>query len=215
MQYFHTRNIGSSSNVFLSISPIQKVLEFGASRWTITFLPKDAKLLDLKREQKIIFDAPFICNDEFLYAAVDVKDDILILEPGRDPWHQDGVEVRVNAMPDPGRSESSGFDEFKDTLLIALSPGETPDQMVFHRKSDIPSGVQAVCVKTNSGHNTEIAIPFSYLDEKQGGAWKIVRFNVCVDDVDETTDWGLSQLWWRPDWRTPLTYTGSGAFSRP
>jgi hypothetical protein len=26
---------------------------------------------------------------------------------------------------------------------------------------------------------------------------------------------GLSQLWWRPDWRTSLTYTGSGAFSRP
>ena len=234
------------------------------SNWTITVLPKDAKPLEFKREQRFIFDAPFVCekrktpvtidgnltewdnlpyvvshpvqikerpdlwtgpadcsfrfsvacDDEFLYAAVDVKDDILVLDPGRNPWQQDGIELRVNAMPDPGRSESTGSDEFKETLLIALSPGETPDQMVYHRKSEIPSGVQAICVKTKAGHASEIAIPFIWLDEKQGAPWKAFRFNVCVDDVDETTDWGLSQLWWRPDWRTPLTYSGSGMFYR-
>jgi hypothetical protein len=122
--------------------------------------------------------------------------------------------VRINAMPDPRRSESAGSDEFRDILLIALSPGETPDQMVYHRKSEIPSGVQAICVKTKGGHATEIAIPFIWLDEKQGAPWKAFRFNVCVDDVDETREWSLKQLWWRPDWRTPPTYAGSGTFYR-
>ena len=68
------------------------------------------------------------------------------------------------------------------------------------------------CVRTATGHITEIAIPAAYLDAKAGGRWKEFRLNVAVNDYD-TPDKG-AQLWWRPDWRTDQTYVGSGTFRR-
>jgi hypothetical protein len=40
--------------------------------------------------------------------------------------------------------------------------------------------------------------------------------NVAVNDRDTSGDSieGLSQIWWRPDWRTDETYDGSGTFRR-
>jgi hypothetical protein len=68
-------------------------------------------------------------------------------------------------------------------------------------------------VKTPTGHATEIAVPRKYLDEKQGKAGEAVRVNVAVNDYDEVSG-PLKSLWWRPDWRTPKTFAGSGTFIR-
>jgi hypothetical protein len=37
--------------------------------------------------------------------------------------------------------------------------------------------------------------------------------NVVVDDYD-TVAGPLKALWWRPDWRSPDTFAGSGTFER-
>jgi hypothetical protein len=68
-------------------------------------------------------------------------------------------------------------------------------------------------VKTPTGHAAEIAIPMSYLDSRQGGAWKRFRMNVTVDDYDAVVG-PLKALLWRPDWRYGDTFAGSGTFER-
>jgi hypothetical protein len=85
--------------------------------------------------------------------------------------------------------------------------------MVLYSADQLPPGVRAVCVKTDTGHATEIAIPAKYLDEKQGGPWKAFRLNIAVNDFDQVAG-PLRALWWRPDWRSAATYAGSGTFER-
>ena len=86
--------------------------------------------------------------------------------------------------------------------------------MVYHNRDAVPAGVRAVCAPTETGHATEIAIPVEWLNEQQGGEWEAVRLNIAVDDSDSEDDPG-AQIWWRPDWRGPDTYSGSGTFVRP
>jgi len=76
----------------------------------------------------------------------------------------------------------------------------------------LPPGTKVACVQTPTGHNTEIAIPASYLDGRQGRSWRAFRLNVAVDDFDKPGRG--AQLWWRPDWRTARTRPGSGTFHR-
>ena len=152
-------------------------------------------------------------DDEYLYVAVKTIDDRAILNPLKEPWSQDGVEIRLDARPEPDRSQGRGRGEMKDILVVSMSPGETPDQMVLYSADQLPAGVKAVCVKTPTGHAAEVAVPASYLDQKQGGPWKALRLNIAVDDFDKPAG-PLRALWWRPDWRSGATYSGSGTFQR-
>jgi hypothetical protein len=152
-------------------------------------------------------------DDNFVYIAVKTADDKAILNPKKEPWSQDGVEVRFDARPEPQRSQGRGHGEFKDILVVSMSPGATLEQMVLYSADQLPAGVKAICVKTAEGFNAEIAIPASYLNEKQGGPWKAFRMNIAVDDYDDVAG-PLKALWWRPDWRSQETYAGSGTFER-
>lgn len=153
-----------------------------------------------------------LCHDEnFLYVAVEAKDDDAYSVPGDNAWVQDGVEIRIDARPDPERSAGKGAKEFDDFLVISIVPGQNQTQLYQHDK--LPEGLQAISVPTATGHITEAAIPVNYLNDRQEKAWEYLRVNVAVDDFDHAKDGILdSQLWWCPDWRTMETFTGSGTF---
>jgi len=150
-------------------------------------------------------------DDKNLYIALEVTDDASFLDAGKYPWEQDGVEIRLDARPDPERSMSRGEMEFEKTFLFSFSPGDGGEPLVVYGKEKLPAGSRYACVKTAKGHNTEIALPIKHLNRGQGKIWEALRINVAVDDFDGPEDSG-SQIWWRPDWRTPLTYSGSGTF---
>ena len=154
-------------------------------------------------------------DDEFVYIAVKATDDKSVLNHLKEPWSQDGVEIRFDARGEPERSQGRGRGEFRDILVISMSPSSdgSREKMVLYSRDQLPKGVKAVCVKTPDGHAAEIAIPASYLNERQGGAWKQFRMNVCVDDYDAVAG-PLKALWWRPDWRSAETFAGSGTFER-
>ena len=154
-----------------------------------------------------------VYDDELLYLAVETIDEASVVHPDREPWQQDGIEIRLDARPDPVRSHHQGGGEFEQFLLLAASPAATAGESRWYRGDRLPEGIKAVCVKTEKGHNTEIAIPVSYLDERQGEPWQAFRLNIAVDDFDAPGGPG-SQLCWRPDWRRNLTYPGSGTFHR-
>ena len=157
-------------------------------------------------------------DDRYLYIAVDTTDDKLVLEPDKEPYFQDDVEVRIDARPETVASQGQGSfqadEELRDILTILMSPGDTADKTNLYARDKLPPGVRAVCVKTPKGHTTEIAVPFEYLNQKQGRPWKTLRINVAATDYDEPGRPSGTYILWRPDWRTKETYPGSGTFKR-
>jgi hypothetical protein len=148
-------------------------------------------------------------DDQFLYVAIQTTDPYPKSVPDKDPWLQEGVEVRIDARPEAERLYGQGQNEFQDILLLAMSPARAGETRAPYKAEKLPAGTRAVCRATATGYNTEIAIPVTYLKEKAGTQWSAVRLNVVVDDFDRG-----DKLWWQPDWRTPDNVWGSGTFQR-
>ncbi|HOE66835.1 MAG TPA: sugar-binding protein [Candidatus Hydrogenedentes bacterium] len=148
-------------------------------------------------------------DDAYLYIAVDVRDDDVLVRPGQFPWQQDSIEVRLDVRADPDRSLGEGKNEFQDLLLMAPIPGQRDAQVYGFDK--LPSGTRIACARTATGYAAEWAVPIAYLDAVQGKSWTAVRVNVAVNDLDGDT---IRQCWWRPDWRGPMNYMASGTFER-
>ncbi len=159
----------------------------------------------------------FACahDDKFFYIAIQTTDKIIKSQPDKDPWFQSGVEVRIDARPSSERLFIRGKKEFDDFLLVAMSPSKDGETRLPYNAAKLPEGTQAVCKIIPTGYNTEIAIPFSYLDAKAGGPWKDVRVNVVVNAFHNDYKGAPgAKLWWQPDWRSPDVAWGSGTFER-
>ncbi|MFO7957774.1 MAG: sugar-binding protein [Candidatus Brocadiia bacterium] len=164
-------------------------------------------------EQDCSFRFQTAYDDDYVYVAVDVTDDTLLLDPSRDAWHQDMLGVILDARPDSERSWCRSERWFRDFQVCWLSPGATPEEVVWTQRKSVAPGTKAVCVKREGGYSAEVAFPAGYLRQAQGGPWEVFRLNVVVGDCD--VDFGSAlTLWWRPDWRSPQTYAGSGTFVR-
>ena len=153
-------------------------------------------------------------DDNFLYVAVETIDDRFQPDPPREPWTRDGIELRLDARPDPQRSAGRGEGEKEQFAFVALCPADSPADTYCFMREKLPEGTKFACVKTPKGHNTEVAIPIKYLDAKQGKAWEAFRLNIQVDDFDGAPgdNAAAAQLCWRPDWRYEANYAGSGTF---
>lgn len=162
------------------------------------------------------------CDDQNLYVAVHVTDDVLVKRRNAPPWHQDGLEVHINALPEPHRSNSIARDKFNGTIMLAMTPSASPtDTQYLHRASEQPEGLRAVCVQTQAGYIMEAAVPLAYLRELQGGSLDAVRVNLFVSDLDDqrvNADGSVppvTYLWWNHDWRSKKHQPGSGTFKMP
>ncbi|HOX85129.1 MAG TPA: metallophosphoesterase [bacterium] len=150
-------------------------------------------------------------DDENLYLAVQVQDEVAYAGPTAAPWQQDGIEIRLDAQPAEVRDYGKNITENIEILFIGLTPELPEREMLFYDRDHMPVGLQARCILTAQGHNTEIAVPIAYLHEKQGEPWSAFRLNITVDDFDGPDEAG-TQLWWQPDWRWPISVSGSGTF---
>jgi predicted alpha/beta superfamily hydrolase len=157
-------------------------------------------------------------DDRFLYVAIAVHDSRLVMRPDRPSAEQDGVEVWLDARPDPMRSESKAqADGYQATFLLArISPALSPAFAVPvpepSPRSALPEGLARACQLTAQGYAAEFAIPIAYLNAMQDGDWRELRLNIHLTDFvapGEKTD-----LWWQPEWRSLDARAGSGTFRR-
>ncbi len=160
------------------------------------------------------FRAGLSYDNEYLYIAMQTRDDKTILDATRYPWEQDGVEVRIDARPDPARSRGRGTGDFIDHLIISISPpakaGGKP--VIFH-PTELPAGSKYAAVANDEGIAMEAAIPVAWLNEQQKTAdWKAVRVNFTQHDHDTTELGNSKHLYWLPDWRSDRNVEGSGTF---
>jgi len=149
-------------------------------------------------------------DDEFLYVAVDVTDESVQAAKDVPPWKQDGIEVRIDPRPAAVRIGKPDSDADGGGILIAMSPSPSAGAGWVWQPEQLPDGTRAICVRTKSGYRAEAAVPLDAL-QKINPKWRDdgVRLNVAMDDFDGGQ--GV-QIWWQPDWRTPLNLPGSGVF---
>jgi hypothetical protein len=153
-------------------------------------------------------------DEKFLYVAVDVMDDIVMLEPTLGPRQQDLVEVRVDARPMEQRKATPDLkDELDHYVTAYVRAGQKPEETSIANREKLPKEFAAVGLPHQGGYSTEMAIPIEYLKQQQGGDWESVRINIIVNDADEQ-GYLRDLLYWKPGWMNPENYAGSGTFHR-
>ena len=160
----------------------------------------------------ITYDAAFV------YLGIRVKDEAWIAKPTlSDPLDQDGIEIMLDARPDPMRSLGRGKERYFDFLTLQLAPGETAGAMKLRRFKDgepvLPEGSRAACVRLPGGYAAELALPAAALDRAQGGPWNEFRLNICQVNVDATNG-PVHRISWQPAWESSQNMVASGSFSK-
>jgi predicted alpha/beta superfamily hydrolase len=152
-------------------------------------------------------------GDAGLYLNLEVIDDTPVFATNKAPWSQDGVEIRIDARPDPVRSFAKGQGEFDRILLLALSPFEPGERPAAYRGKDLLTNLAWQCRRTEEGYALQMLVPTDWLNEKQQTNWREVRVNLCINSA-ESNGGAVAKHWWQPDWRTLANVPGSGTFRR-
>jgi len=162
-------------------------------------------------------------DDRYVYVAVAASDSTPWSDPARSERDQDAVSVLLDARPDPARSTNEGFfraiasGSMKQMMWAWLTPVEAqPDPIFRSMLPALPDGTRRAVKRTSKGYTAELAIPASFLDERQGKPWQTFRLEVGQRDVDAD---GQSQVQhvWRPSrfgTGSALPIPGSGTFVR-
>ncbi|MCG8308194.1 MAG: metallophosphoesterase [Cytophagales bacterium] len=151
-----------------------------------------------------------VYDEKNMYIAAKVIDDEIIAKDGESPLRQDAAFIFIDARPVGESSMNAGQNLFSDWILIAISPDR---EGTVYRKNQLPKGFLSAIKKTKQGYDLELAIPTSYLNEKQIDAWKTVRFNLMINDYDQGGNHS-TRLSWQPLWNENGNYIGSGTFFR-
>ena len=152
-------------------------------------------------------------DDTYLNIAAEVTDDEIVFSGNPTPWRQDALKIWLDARPEAERNDYAYSREFEDFLLMAFSPGETPEGFVAYKPERQPKGARMACRRTDTGYAVEVAIPLAYLESEAGPDWASFRLNLGVDDYDTDTP-QRAEIWWRPSWPEPREYAHSGTFLR-
>ncbi len=159
-------------------------------------------------------------DKDFLYVAVDVRDDSLVASPDEVAREQDHVSLNLDVRPDPERSKNeetfvairSGAMAKMISPLVALHETRT-DPIMRLFAGAMPEGVRQAAQRTESGYAVEVAVPAAALDERRGARWDALRLNVSMNDFDEGEPDSVT-LSWRPSRFEPGAIEGAGTFVR-
>lgn len=157
---------------------------------------------------EVWFDVKY--DDEFLYMAAQVEDAMVYSTGKGAAWRQDNVALGFNAEKSSQSALSVGRDWYRDEFLQLITPAYDTVPSVTYR--EMPEGSQVKCVRTESGYQAELAVPISYIEEKQGENWKSIRVNVGIDNTQNGIE--VIRSSWQPGWRDSDNILGSGLFWR-
>jgi hypothetical protein len=152
-------------------------------------------------------------DDRFVYIGINAIDDRIRTDEEAKGRFEDSLRVRLDARPADQRKAVKPKREEDYFSIVSIRPGDAPEAPFKVNLKDAAPGAKAAAVKTETGYSAEIAIPFEYLDTKQGKSWEDFRLNITMLDSDDP---GMPsvELWWRPDWNRPGNYPASGTFHR-
>ena len=153
------------------------------------------------------------CDENYLYAFAEIKDDHLFHHSEKSVWNQDAFRFYVDARP---LSKSIAGKEIKNGddyigLFFSAAEGDK-NEMIVYQKDNFPEGTRYFARKSDNAITYEMAIPITWIKEKSGENWKTLRMNFAVNDVDD--DGAVTRIFWMPEWRSENNIIGTGIFSR-
>jgi hypothetical protein len=159
-------------------------------------------------------------DKDFLYVAVEVRDDSLVGSPDEVAREQDHVSLNIDVRPDPERSKNeetfvairSGAMAKMISPLAALQETR-PDPVMRLFAGGVPEGVRQAVQRSETGYTVELAVPAKVLDERRGTRWDALRLNLSMNDFDEGEPDSVT-LSWRPSRFEPGAIEGAGTFVR-
>jgi hypothetical protein len=157
---------------------------------------------------EVWFDVRY--DDEFLYMAARVKDDSIYSLGKGAAFRQDNIALGFNAEKSSRSAMSVGRDWYRYEFLQLITPSYDTVPSVTYR--EMPKGSMIKCVRTKTGYQAELAVPISYIEEKQGKDWQSIRINVGIDNTEDGREVRRSS--WQPSWRSDDNILGSGLFWR-
>lgn len=142
-------------------------------------------------------------DDEHVYVAVRVSDEVLMVATNLAAWQQDGVELWIQGNPWEVGARGDG------ALCIGVSPGEGRHGWALHDEERLPAGIRVACDAAPGGYTVEYAIARRVLAAKQNDDLRELYVNLAMNDYDPPGRNGV-QLWWQPDHRSRAGYKGAG-----
>jgi len=152
-------------------------------------------------------------DEEYVYIAAQVKDDMLVVDTGEVAWRQDFIGLVLNGEPTAESAMDQGDGWYENSILFTIAPATDKLPASIFYEDKLPTGSRYICKATDDGYVLEAAIPLSYIKERQGDNWRSLRFNLIVQDRDEDTE-NWPRYTFMPDWRGGDNYVGSGMFFR-
>ena len=154
-----------------------------------------------------------------VYFGIAVTDDSVEASEEEAPYYQDHVRIRVDARPDPERSQN-------DHISVAYETGYlqqlASDYMTLVDVADDPKieflreardAVEWQGSRTASGYNIEAKISGAFLDVQHNGRWETLRVELMVADFDQDES-GHAELYWQPYRFGDAPVAASGTFVR-
>jgi hypothetical protein len=150
-------------------------------------------------------------DEDFLYVAVDVEDDVLMLDPEKSVWRQDAVRIYIDSRTALKSIMGTEQNNGKDYLGFFISPpADGKSDIVVEQPDVFPEGTKYAATTNANKICYEVAIPISWIVQNAGENWKSIRINVGVTDVDAYQS--TSRIFWMPEWRSEANVIGSGLF---
>ena len=213
-------NIAPVGKEYIKKSSVPVVVDGDPGEWN--GLPfrggLESYITDGKKNYHGDYDAQYDFNlsydEQYLYLALSVWDDELVLVPGKSVWVQDAVLICLDPRPlSISANDHSGNLPQHANFRLLCAPSLARNRKPLIEQGDLlPEGTKLATRKSVEGFTLELAIPMTYINRLAGGEWKTVRFNLAYFDKDEED--GRTAIWWKPDWSTPENYIGSGMFFR-
>ena len=151
-------------------------------------------------------------DDNFVYIAASVTDDDLQLDTTTVAWQQDFIGVVLNADPMAKSAMDIGPGWYVNSILFTATPATEKLASSFDYSDRYPEGfLNWKCLARQGGYDFEMAIPISYLKERQGENWQTARINLIVQDQDKG-EVEKPRYTFRKDWRGSENRIGSGMF---
>lgn len=148
-------------------------------------------------------------DDDYLYVGIAVQDDDIHTMAGTAAWNQDMAGVVINADPLAASAMNTGGGWYEESAMVLMTPATT-DVPSTVMPEEVVEGMLKACKPTADGYFLEVALPISYIQERQGDNWQTIRFNIRIVDVDTGEE--KEEIWFQPEWRSKEHSIGSGMF---
>lgn len=202
-----TFNIGPENKYQLenSKSPIQ--IDGNLDEWTDLPYQVEGQAGDVSAQFGLCYD------EKYLYVAARVKDDDIQIDTSAAVWNQDFVGFLMNADPMQKSAMDNGEHWYFHSMMAMQAPAHAALPSTNNLSEFGLADIKGRCLSVKDGYNMELAIPLSYVEERQGKNWKSMRINFVVQDQDKG-ELEKPRYTFKPDWRGPTNRVGSGMFFR-